>query len=199
MSANQERLRIYGRTLKTQATTLGSLVALAWLIELLDWAFFRGVLDSLGIIPRTLIGLRGILFAPLLHANFAHLAANTIPFLILGWLVMVQRRGLFAAVTLVVALIAGIGTWLFGQGHTIHIGASGIVFGYFGFLLLWAFYRRSLGTILLAALLLVFYGSLLWGILPQGNGISWQGHLFGLIGGGVAAYLYSGQWRVNSG
>jgi membrane associated rhomboid family serine protease len=199
MSANQERLRVYGRTLKTQATILGSLVALAWFIELLDWAFFRGALDSLGIIPRTLIGLRGIVFAPLLHANFAHLAANTVPFLLLGWLVMAQRRGLFAAVSLVVALIAGVGTWLFGQGHTVHIGASGLVFGYFGFLLLWAYYRRSLGTILLAALLLLFYGSLLWGILPQGNGISWQGHLFGLIGGGVAAYLFSEEWIVESG
>jgi membrane associated rhomboid family serine protease len=191
MIADRERVRVYGRTLKTQATLLGSLVALAWLVELIDWAIFRGALDALGIIPRTLIGLRGIVFAPLLHANFGHLAANTIPFLLLGWLVMVQRRGLFTSVTLVTALIAGLGTWLFGQGQTIHIGASGLVFGYFGFLLLWAYYRRSLGTILLAGLVLVVYGSLLWGILPQGNGISWQGHLFGLVGGGVAAYLFS--------
>jgi membrane associated rhomboid family serine protease len=191
MSVDQERLRVYGRTFKTQVTILGSLVALAWFIEVIDWALFRGALDSLGIIPRNLIGLRGIVFAPLLHASFTHLAANTVPFLVLGWLVMVQRRGLFAAVTLLTAVIAGLGTWLFGQGQTIHIGASSIVFGYFGFLLLWAYYRRSLGTIVLAGLVLVFYGSILWGVIPQGNGISWQGHLFGLVGGGVAAYLYS--------
>jgi membrane associated rhomboid family serine protease len=95
------------------------------------------------------------------------------------------------AVTIVVALVSGLGTWLFGPSQTIHIGASGLVFGYFGFLLLWAYYRRSLATILLAAVLLLLYGSLLWGIIPQNNGISWQTHLFGLIGGGMAAYFYS--------
>jgi membrane associated rhomboid family serine protease len=96
----------------------------------------------------------------------------------------------FTAVTIVTALFAGLGTWLFGPSNTLHIGASGIVFGYFGFLLLWAYYRRSVGTVLLAVGLLLFYGSLLWGIIPQGNGISWQAHLFGLLGGGVAAFLY---------
>lgn len=186
-------VRVYGQRLKTQATILFGVVAVFWLLEGIDWLIFRGALDSLGIVPRTAIGLRGIIFAPLLHGNFAHLAANTLPFLILGWLVMLQGRGLFSAVTLLTALIAGVGTWLFGPGNTVHIGASGIVFGYFGFLLLWAYYRRSLGTILLAALLLIFYGGLLWGIIPQGNGISWQSHLFGLIGGGVAAFAFGNE------
>jgi membrane associated rhomboid family serine protease len=188
---NQETLRLYGQTVKAQLLFLGSLIAVVWLVEIIDRLVFQGGLDTLGIIPRNLIGLRGILFAPFLHANFAHLMANTIPFLLLAWLVMVQRRGLFVAVTIVVALVSGLGTWLFGPSQTIHIGASGLVFGYFGFLLLWAYYRRSLATILLAAVLLLLYGSLLWGIIPQNNGISWQTHLFGLIGGGMAAYFYS--------
>ena len=163
-------------------------VALMWLIEIVDWLLFNGALDGLGIVPRDIGGLRGIPLAPLLHGGFGHLAANTLPFLALGLLVRLRHSRQFVAVSLIVIAVSGLGTWLFGPPHTVHIGASGLIFGYFAFLLVAAYYERSPGALGLALLVIVFYGGLLWGALPQGNGISWQGHLLGLVGGGLAAY-----------
>ncbi len=163
-------------------------VALMWLIEMVDWLLFNGALDGLGIVPRDIGGLRGIPLASLLHGGFGHLAANTLPFLALGSLVRLRHSRQFVFVSLVVIAVSGLGTWLFAPPHTVHIGASGLIFGYFAFLLVAAYYERSPGALGLALLVIVFYGGLLWGALPQGNGISWQGHLFGLIGGGLAAY-----------
>ncbi len=190
---NNETVKEIGRNLKTQATILGGIVAVFWLLEIVDWLIFKGNLDKLGIRPRDLIGLRGILFGPFLHANFRHLIANTLPFIVLGWFVMMRDLRDFIAVTLITALISGFGIWLFGANQSIHIGASGIVFGYFGFLVLRGYFERSLSSILWAVFVVFLYGGMIWGILPQGTGISWQAHLFGFIGGGVSANLLTNQ------
>ena len=176
-------------TLKTQAIILGGMVVFIWLVEIVDSLIFNGALDSFGIRPRTVEGLKGILFAPALHSNFSHLMANTIPLLVLGWFVLLRGTKTFVVVTLTVIIVSGLGTWLIGPANSVHIGASGLVFGYFGYLLLNSWFERSLASVLWAVLVFLLYGSLMWGVLPQGNGISWQGHLFGFIGGGVAAYL----------
>jgi membrane associated rhomboid family serine protease len=177
------------REVKTQVMILGSLIALMWIIEIVDVFVFRGGLDRFGIIPHTLIGLRGILFAPFLHGNFAHLIANTLPFVALGWLVMLRRTADFFEVSAIVMLIGGLGTWLIAPPGTIHIGASGVIFGYLGFLLSRGYFERRFGSILFSIIVGVMYGGLVWGILPGLPGISWQGHLFGFIGGIVAAKL----------
>lgn len=158
-----------------------------WLVEIVDWLLFAGALDRFGIAPRQIVGLRGIFLAPFLHGSFRHLAANTLPLLALGLLVLLRHRRQFLAITLIVGLTSGLGTWLFAPAQTIHIGASGLVFGYFAFLLVAAYHERSPAAIGLALLVIVLYGGLVWGALPQGNGISWQGHLFGLVGGVLAA------------
>ena len=176
-------------TLKSHVIILGSFIALLWLVQVMNAFFFHGSLNRLGIQPRTVDGLQGILFAPMLHSSFAHLMANTIPLLVLGWFVLLRGTRTFAVVTIVTILISGLGTWLIGPANSVHIGASGLVFGYFGFLVLNSYFERSLSAVLWALLVFFLYGGLLWGVLPQGNGISWQGHLFGFIGGGVAAYL----------
>lgn len=163
-------------------------LALMWLVEIADWLVFGGTLDRLGIVPRQVDGLRGVLLAPLLHGGFGHLAANTLPFLALGTLIMLRYRRQFAAIAGIVLLVSGLGTWLFAPSYTVHIGASGLVFGFFSYLVVAALYERSAGAIGLALVVIVLYGSILWGALPQDNGISWQGHLFGLVGGGLAAY-----------
>jgi membrane associated rhomboid family serine protease len=142
-----------------------------------------------GIIPRRVIGLRGILFSPFLHGNFPHLIANTVPFLTLGWLVMLRRTSDFWIVTAIAAFIGGLGTWLIAPSFSIHIGASGIVFGYLGLLLSRGYFERNFGSMALSVTVGVLYGGLLWGVLPQQPGISWQGHLFGFIGGVVAARI----------
>lgn len=184
----QQRLQAAGVGVRRLLQPLLVFVALMWLVEIFDWLLFNGALDGLGIVPRDVGGLRGIFLAPLLHGGFGHLAANTLPFLALGLLVRLRHSRQFVAVSLIIIAVSGLGTWLFGPPHTVHIGASGLIFGYFAFLLVAAYYERSPGALGLALLVIVFYGGLLWGALPQGNAISWQGHLFGLIGGGLAAY-----------
>lgn len=188
MNDTQQRVQAAGVGAKRLLQPLLFFVALMWLIETVDWLLFNGALDGLGIVPRQVGGLRGIPLAPLLHGSFGHLIANTLPFLALGALVRLRHSRQFVTVSLIVIAVSGLGTWLFAPPHTVHIGASGLIFGYFAFLLVAAYYERSPGALGLALLVIVFYGGLLWGALPQGNNISWQGHLFGLIGGALAAY-----------
>jgi len=175
--------------IKTQAIILATFVAIFWLLEILDQFFFRGSLDIFGIIPHQVIGLRGILFAPFLHGDFSHLIANTVPFLILGWLVMLQETSDFFIVTGLTMLVGGLGVWLFATPGSIHIGASILIFGYLGFLLLRGYFQRNIPSILLSILVFLLYGGTIWGVLPSRPGISWQGHLFGFLGGVLAAKL----------
>ncbi len=175
---------------RLQITILLSLVVLLWVIEFIDRLVFGGALDLwFGIHPRTLSGLWGILFAPFLHGNFAHLFANTVPLVTLGWLVMLRRTSDWFVVSAIAALCSGLGTWLIGASGSTHIGASGVIFGYFGFLLLRGYFERSFVAIAFSILVTVLYGSILWGVLPNQPGISWEGHLFGFLGGVVAAWL----------
>jgi membrane associated rhomboid family serine protease len=173
---------------RAQIGILAGLVGLMWGLEILD-LFLGGALDQFGIIPRSIVGLRGILFAPFLHGNLVHLMANTVPFVILGWLVMLRRTSNFWAVSLIVMLVAGLGTWLFAPPLTLHIGASGVVFGYLGFLLSRGYFERSFGSIAMSLIVGILYGGMIWGVLPGQIGISWQGHLFGFLGGILAAQL----------
>lgn len=196
MGNNGEAKAIF-QELKTQVGVLLGLVALMWGLEIFDQIILRPVfdttLDVYGIIPKSPIGLRGILFAPFLHGSFAHIASNTVPFLILGWLVMLRETSDFFWVTLVSAAVSGLGTWIFGSPQSIHIGASGVVFGYLGYLLLRGYFERSAIAVAISLGVGTLYGSLLWGVLPihygMVNRISWEGHLFGFLGGILAAWL----------
>ena len=178
---------------------LGGLVALMWGIEILDQfvfrAGFRQTLDVYGIIPRDPIGLRGILFAPFLHGSFAHLIGNTIPFVLLGWLIMLRETRDFLWVSLITALVSGGGTWLFGSPG-VHIGASGVIFGYLGYLISRGYFERKPLTIAISLFVGVTYGSMIWGVLPTHVGISWEGHLFGFIGGVLAARFLVNQNKL---
>ena len=177
-------------TVGEQVTTLLGLVALLWAIEIADWLLFGNRLPQLlGIRPHYLSGLWGIVFAPFLHGNFAHLLANTVPLVTLGWFVMLRGRGEWIAVSVITALCSGVGTWLFGATGSTHIGASGVIFGYFGFLLLRGYFERSLTAIAFSLLVTFLYGGIIFGVLPTSQMISWQGHLFGFLGGILAARL----------
>ena len=179
---------------RLQITTLISLVVLLWSIEIADWLLFRGYLDQwLGIRPRTMAGLWGIIFAPFLHGNFGHLFANTLPLVTLSWLVMLRKTSDWVIVSIIAALCSGLGTWLIGASNSTHIGASGVIFGYFGFLLLRGYFERSFVAIAFSLLVTVLYGGLLFGTVPFLNApnISWEGHLFGFLGGVLAAWLLS--------
>ena len=178
--------------LQGQFYILGGFVALIWILEIVDHLLFqrilRGGLDEFGIYPRTFLGLRGLVFAPFLHSNYYHVAANTVPFLVLGWLIMLRNTKDFWAVSVVSALVSGLGTWLFGRS-AFHIGASGMIFGYFGYLLLRGYFERSILAIAISLLVGFTYGGMIYGVLPSQSWISWEGHLFGFIGGAIAAKL----------
>ncbi|HYW51429.1 MAG TPA: rhomboid family intramembrane serine protease, partial [Gemmatimonadaceae bacterium] len=145
------------RSLKTQVVTLGSAVAAGWLTFGVN-VLLGGALLRFGVIPRTTSGLAGILFAPFLHGNMAHLISNTVPFLLFGWLVMLRDRRHFGVVTIAALLGSGLTSWALGAPGTVHVGASGIVFGYFGFLLLAGWYARSFASIAISLLVAIAWG-----------------------------------------
>ena len=185
------QLPLTASQVETQAKIIGGFIVLIWGLELIDQVLLRHRLDRLGIVPRTQLGLRGILFAPLLHGTWNHLMANTLPFAVLGWLTLLQGVPEFTIVTAVVWVVSGLGVWLFAAPHTLHVGASGIIFGYFGFLLSRSYFEQDLRSAAVSVVVALLYGPLIWGILPsRRRGISWQGHLFGFVGGIlIARYL----------
>jgi membrane associated rhomboid family serine protease len=181
----------FQREITKQVTILMTMVAIFWFVEIVNVLFFHSSYRSLaqyGIIPRNFVGLRGILFAPFLHGGWGHLIANTIPFITLGWLVMLQETSDFFIVTIVTMLVGGVGTWLFGATNSVHIGASILIYGYLGFLLLRGYFQKNIPSIFLSVVVFFIYGGLIWGVLPSQIGISWQGHLFGFLGGVLSAF-----------
>lgn len=174
-----------------RSAAVGSLafLALLWALEIVDAATGQladGAFFDNGVSPRDTEGLSGILFAPLLHDGFDHLAANTVPLAVLGFLILLSGTARFLAVTATVWLVGGVGVWLVG-GTGVHLGASVLVFGWLAYLLVRGLFTRDLGQVALGVFLLVVYGGLLWGVLPGQPGISWEGHLFGALGGVAAA------------
>jgi membrane associated rhomboid family serine protease len=168
--------------------TVVALVAVMWAAFLLDALLGNQLVRTLGIAPRRVDGLDGVLFAPLLHGGVEHLASNSFPLLVLGFLAFLEGARRFAVALGFSWLASGVGTWVFGGGLT--IGASGVVFGLFTYLVTRGFYNRDWKQLLLAVILFAAYGSILWGVLPTvGSNISWQAHLFGAFGGVLAAFL----------
>jgi membrane associated rhomboid family serine protease len=169
---------------------LALLVGLMWLSEVIDTAT-HGALDQYGIISREPRGLVGILTAPFLHLGFGHLISNTLPVVTLGAIIAISGAARLFAVTAIVVVIGGLGTWLVSPPNTITIGASGLVFGYASYLILRGLFNRRLGQVLIGIVVIMVWGSALFGgLLPQ-DGISWQGHLFGGIAGVLAAWVLS--------
>ena len=181
------------RTPAQQARSAGfrlvlGMAALMWVMEVID-TIDNHRLDQWGIEPRDLEGLRGVVAAPFLHAGFDHLISNTIPFLMLGLMIALNGIARVALVTALVMLIGGLGTWLFAPDNTIHLGASGVVFGYASYLISRGVFDRSLLELAMGAIVVVVWGGALLTSLVPREGISWQGHLFGAVGGVLAARI----------
>ena len=169
---------------------VAALAALMWVVEVIDQVL-DGRLDRNGILPREAEGLDGVVWAPFLHADFQHLIGNTVPFLVLGFAIAFSGVARVILVTVIVAVVGGLGTWLIAPENTVHIGASGIVFGYATYLLARGFFNKDVVQLATGAVVGVIWGgALLAGLEPQ-EGISWQGHLFGAVGGVVAARVLS--------
>lgn len=181
--------RIWPPSAAAAAAVATGFTALLYLLELLDQLLFAEGLDSYGIEPRSLSGLDGVLFAPTLHAGWAHLSANTVPVLVLGFLAMAGGLRQWVAVTALIWLVSGFGVWLTAYPNTITVGASMLVFGWLTFLLVRGWFNRSGRQILLGLVLFLYWGGMLWGVLPGAAQVSWQAHLFGAVGGVLAAWL----------
>lgn len=165
-----------------------SFVGVLYLVEAVD-TLLAGSLDQHGVHPRTLPGLDGIVFAPLLHGGWGHLLSNTVPLLVLGFLIGLSGIRTWTQVTVIVWLAGGLGVWLLGGAQTNHIGASGVVFGWLSYLIVRGVFSRSLRQIVLGVIVFLVYGSLLWGVLPGQSGVSWEAHLIGALSGALAAWL----------
>ncbi len=163
-------------------------VAVFWVVEIAD-RLLPGSFERWGIRPRSVRGLSGIIFAPFIHAGWWHLISNTIPFVILGMLVISSGLERWINVSVISALISGLGVWLLGSSSSVTVGASGVIFGYLGYLLSRGFFERKPISILIGIVAFMTYGGMVWGVLPTRPDVSWQGHLFGFIGGVVAARL----------
>ena len=148
--------------------------------------------QSLAVVPRTVAGLVGLITAPFIHANFAHLAANLPPFLVLGTLVLLRGESHFLKVALIIAALQGVLLWLLAR-KAAHVGMSGVIFGFLGYLLMLAWFTRATPDLLAAAGVLIFYGGMLAGVAPARGSTSWEGHLFGLFAGlGTAWFEFQG-------
>jgi membrane associated rhomboid family serine protease len=169
---------------------VAAMAAVMWVLEVFDQVFSGTHLDQYGIRPHNAPdGLLGIVSAPFLHADFGHLIGNTIPFVVLGFTIALSGLARVAATTAVVVLVGGLGVWLFAPSGTDHIGASGVVFGYASYLIARGVFSRNLLHLGVGLVVIALYGTtLLFGFAPR-DGISWQGHLFGAVGGVVAARL----------
>tara|TARA_B100000674_G_scaffold413263_1_gene361880 strand:- start:97 stop:792 length:696 start_codon:yes stop_codon:yes gene_type:complete len=202
------------KELKSIVMVLAWFIGAFWFVEIIDYLFVQpsdfvdpsterprlryqncplldgeGSLDFCGIRPGSTSGLLlGIPMAPFLHGGLDHLVGNSVPFVILGFLTLLRGRAIFFAATVMIAVVAGAGTWLLGKTGSYHIGASGLIFGYFGFLIMAGVFERSLKAVMVALAVGFAYGGIIWGVLPGQSGISWEGHLFGLIGGVISAY-----------
>ena len=163
-------------------------VALLWAVKVVEIIFHYNF-SAYGIIPRTSQGLLGIITGPLIHVNFVHLFSNSIPILILGILVFNFYRSIAFEIFTWIYLISGLCVWIIGE-NAIHLGASGLIYGFASFIFFSGLFRREFKAILLAIAIVFIYGGIIWGIFPGKPNISWQGHLFGALAGGLCAYFY---------
>jgi len=170
------------------------MATLMWVLEIVDVGL-GGRLDGFGIEPREVDSLPGVVFAPFLHAGFGHLISNTVPLLVLGALIALSGLVRVLKVTAIVVVVGGLGTWLVAPASTLHLGASILVFGYAAYLIARGLFDRRAAYLLVGVVVAFVYGSaLLIGLVPR-PGISWQGHLFGAIGGLVAARVLAAPRR----
>ncbi len=170
----------------TAALIMVIVLAALWGLELLD-QFSGNALDSYGIHARELDGLPEIFSAPFLHFGWDHLISNSLPFFVLGFLVLLGGLARWLISSLISVVSSGLAAWLLSPADTVILGASGLIFGWLTYLLARGVYSRRTGQIVMSLAVLVVYGSMIWGVLPGGVGVSWQAHLGGAVGGLIAA------------
>lgn len=174
------------RVVFARVSALAVFVAAIWAVQALNWAIGYRLNATFGLIPRQTAGLDGILGMPFLHGSFSHLMSNTPPLLLMGALLAVTATRALLAINCIIVVVGGGLVWLLGS-PAIHVGASGLVFGWFGFLVVRGIVDRSPIALGVSLLVGIVYGSIVWGLLPGQPGVSWEAHLFGALAGAAAA------------
>ena len=164
------------------------LLIIIWIVEIVN-LFTGHSLYIYGILPREIYGLKGIILHPFIHASLQHIISNTIPLFVLGFLVALDGKWPFIKTSVWIILCGGIFLWIFGRS-SFHVGASLVIFGYFGYVIMRAITKKTISSIIIAILTILLYGGLIYGLVPVNNQISWEGHLFGLLSGLVAARIF---------
>ncbi len=167
-----------------------TLLVMIWVVQIVNFISGYELNQWFGLAPRNLGGLIGIPTSPFLHANFGHIIANTIPLIILGGIAAMASPKRFLDATLIIVFLGGLLVWVLARGgNRVHVGASGLVFGYLGYVIALGVFERSLRAILMAVFAGLLYGGLIWGVFPTNRGVSWESHLFGAMAGASAAWL----------
>jgi membrane associated rhomboid family serine protease len=168
---------------------MAGVIALIWAVQVINWIDDYGLSRHFGIVAHQPSRLPDIFAAPFLHWSFTHLEANSAPLFFLGFLAAYRGVRRFVAVTVLIVVLSGLGSWLFSPTRTVGAGASGVVFGYFSYVVLRGLVERHVLDVIVGLVVAVSYWSILQGVLPADPHISWQAHLFGLIGGILAALM----------
>ena len=171
------------------------LLGVIWAVQVLNLLSGYSLNGWFGLLPRSFGGLDGILLMPFLHGSIMHAVSNTFAIIALGGLMAVTARHVVLPVSALIIAAGGFGVWMFGK-TAIHVGASGLIFGWFAYLLARGFVEKSLVTVLVAAGVALFYGSMIWGVLPGQPGVSWEAHLFGAAAGVLASFVFRDQSEV---
>ncbi|GIT91130.1 hypothetical protein JANAI62_15850 [Jannaschia pagri] len=182
------QLRRFVRPYLKRLLLLGFFVGVLWALQIVNWITGYSLNRAFGLVPRSSYGLDGILGMPLLHGSFGHLAANTPPLVVMGGLLAVTGTRALLAVNGIIVGLGGALVWLLGSA-AIHIGASGLIFGWFGFLVARGAVDRAPVPLAVALGVGLTYGAMVWGVVPGQPGISWEAHLFGAVAGVVAAFV----------
>jgi membrane associated rhomboid family serine protease len=177
---------------------MAGIIAVLWVVQIVNWTDHYWLSRHYGIVAREPSRLPEIFTAPLLHWSFSHIEANSVPLFLLGFFAAYRGIRRFVVVTLLIVVMSGLGSWLFSPTRTVSAGASGVVFGYFGYLVVRGIVERHVLDVIVGIVVAVTYWSILQGVLPEDPHISWQAHLFGLIGGIVAALLLRQRPRSRS-
>ncbi|MFF5262167.1 rhomboid family intramembrane serine protease [Actinomadura viridis] len=184
--SRSEGLATHGARLASAAVIIGVVTAAMWVLEIADYVM-NGALDSFGIQPHDVGDLPDIFTAPFMHGGFGHLVGNTVPFVILGFLAAARGIAKFLVASLIIIVVGGLGVWFASSANT--LGSSILIFGFFGYLLGRGLFERRLLDLAIAVGVVAVYGTMIFGVLPSDPSISWQGHLFGMLGGVLASWL----------
>ena len=179
--------------LKSRAAALVATMSLVWVISIYGFTNL-GFVYQLALVPRRIDGLMGVITMPFVHESLSHLVVNTVPLSIMAGLLLLRGVRYYCIVSIAIILASGSAVWLVGR-TALHVGASGLVFGYFGFLLVRGVYDRQASSVVIALLIVFLYGGLLWGVVPSATGVSWESHVSGLLVGGLIARV-AGSRRI---